>query len=221
MPSGHNAVFETLSPLAPKPFDDISRNLVQGCSITRSTTIARRSRVQQMVGANSEAAEYKTLDETLIYKKQHVSAKLSSTYRTWPNPNRISFATACGNRPNWSYSDSLHIRSPLPAAFAVCVWFRGIPLSVTLPYATKMSCILYRRARRMPVPSRSESVAKSTNAHTREFIVIWSVLPRAGVFAWVSFMCIFKCFSIYVLFFIIDISIGHIGLTLWHIVWRC
>ena len=37
--------------------------------------------------------------------------------RTWPNPNRISFATTCGLRPHWTYSDSLHIRSPLPAAF--------------------------------------------------------------------------------------------------------
>ena len=42
----------------------------------------------------------------------------------------------------------------------------GIPSSMTLPYATKMSCTLYRRARRMSVPSRSESVAKLTNAQT-------------------------------------------------------
>ena len=41
----------------------------------------------------------------------------SEPNRTWPNPNRSSFATTCGLRPHWTYSDSLHIRSPLPAAF--------------------------------------------------------------------------------------------------------
>ena len=77
MPSGYNFVFETFALVAPTPFNQIPLKLEQGCSITRCTKIARRSWVQQMVGANSEAAEYKTLDETRIYKGQLVFAKLS------------------------------------------------------------------------------------------------------------------------------------------------
>ena len=51
VPSGHKSVFEALSLLAPKPFDEISPNLVQGCSVTGSFEIVKFRGVQKLGGS--------------------------------------------------------------------------------------------------------------------------------------------------------------------------
>ena len=46
----------------------------------------------------------------LIYNQFQIWTDLE--HRTWPNPNRNSFAITCGLRPHWTYNDSLQILSP-------------------------------------------------------------------------------------------------------------
>ena len=49
--SGHKSVFEALAPLAPTPFDGISPNLVQGCSVIRSSKAQKFRGFQKLGGS--------------------------------------------------------------------------------------------------------------------------------------------------------------------------
>ena len=57
MLSGHKSVFEALALLAPTPFDEISPNLVQGCSVRRSLKIMKFRGVQKLGGQNFDFSE--------------------------------------------------------------------------------------------------------------------------------------------------------------------
>ena len=53
MPSGYKSVFEALAPLAPTPFDGISPNLVQGCSVIRSSEDQKFLGVKKLGGGQN------------------------------------------------------------------------------------------------------------------------------------------------------------------------
>ena len=77
MPAGHNFIFQPYAPLAPTPLDEITPNLVQGCSATRAFKKCKFLGFLKISGGGGQNYEFSELFIAII------SERIMTKYKKW------------------------------------------------------------------------------------------------------------------------------------------